>query len=54
MIARQLDLQLADVQYNVIGGSTRDLVNIKESEMYKGPSWFTNSVNEDFYVGINK
>jgi len=54
MIARQLDLQLADIQYNVIGGSTRDLVNTKESEMYKGPSWFTNSVNEDFYVGINK
>jgi hypothetical protein len=54
MIARQLDLQLADVQYNVIGGSTRDIVNTKESEMYKGPSWFTNSVNEDFYVGINK
>ena len=54
MIARQLDLQLADVEYNVIGGSTRDLVNTKESEMYKGPSWFTSSVNEDFYVGINK
>ena len=54
MIARQLDLQLAEVEYNVIGGSTRDMVQAKESEMYKGPSWFTSNANDDIYIGINK
>lgn len=54
MIARQLDLQLAEVKYNVIGGSARDIVDNKDNEMYKGPSWFTSSANDDFYVGINK
>ena len=54
MIARKLDLQLAEVEYNVIGGSTRDMVQSKENEMYKGPSWFTSNANDDIYIGINK
>jgi len=54
MIARQLDLQLAEVEYNVIGGSTRDIVQTKDNEMYKGPSWFTSNANADIYIGINK
>ncbi len=54
MIARQLDLTLADVEYNVIGGSTRTIVKSKDSEMYKGPEWFTGGANDDIYIGINK
>ena len=54
MIARQIDLRLADVEYNVIGGSTRDIVKPKDSEMYKGPEWFTGGANDDIYIGINK
>ena len=54
MIARQLDLKLADVEYNVIGGSTRTIVKSKDSEMYKGPEWFTGGANDDIYIGINK
>lgn len=54
MIARQIDLKLADVEYNVIGGSTRTIVKSKDSEMYKGPEWFTGGANDDIYIGINK
>lgn len=54
MIARQLDLKLADVEYNVIGGSTKTIVQSKDSEMYKGPEWFTGGANDDIYIGINK
>lgn len=54
MIARKLDLQLEDIKYNVIGGSTRDIVKPNSDEMYQGPEWFTNSANDDIYRGINK
>ena len=54
MIARKLDLQLEDIKYNVIGGSTRDIVKPNNDEMYEGPEWFTNSANDDIYRGINK
>jgi len=54
MIARQLDLQLADPEYNVIGGSAKDIVKSKDSEMYKGPEWFTKAANDDIYLGIQK
>jgi len=54
MIARQIDLKLSDVEYNVIGGSTRTIVKSKDSEMYKGPEWFTGGANDDIYIGINK
>ena len=54
MIARKLDLQLSDPEYNVIGGSTKEIVKSKDTEMYKGPEWFTNSANDDIYLGINK
>jgi hypothetical protein len=54
MIARQLDLQLSGPEYNVIGGNTRDIVNSRDSEMYKGPEWFTSAANQDIYIGINK
>jgi hypothetical protein len=54
MIARQLDLQLAGPEYNVIGGDTKDIVSTKDSQMYKGPEWFTNSANDNIYIGINK
>ena len=54
MIARKLDLKLEDVQYNVIGGSTREIVKPNSDEMYQGPEWFTNSANDDIYRGINK
>lgn len=54
MIARKLDLQLQDPEYNVIGGNAQNMVKPKDTEMYKGPEWFTKAANDDFYQGIQK
>ena len=54
MIARKLDLQLQDPEYNVIGGNAQNMVKAKDTEMYKGPEWFTKAANDDFYQGIQK
>ena len=51
MLARQNRLELAAPEYNVIGGDRTQIVK-QEGDMYKGPDWFTKSVNDDFYTGI--
>jgi len=51
MLARQSRLELAMPEYNVIGGDRTQIVK-QEGDMYKGPDWFTKSVNDDFYTGI--
>jgi len=54
MIARQLNKTLQPINYDVVGGNTRDLINSKDSQLYKGPEWFTSAVNggDDIYTGI--
>lgn len=51
MLARQLNRSLAEINYDVIGANLRTMAQ-KEGSMYKGPSWFTNSANEDIYKGV--
>jgi len=51
MLARQSRLELAMPEYNLIGGNRTQIVK-QEGDMYKGPDWFTKSVNDDFYTGI--
>lgn len=51
MIARQMNRQLASVNYDVIGANLRTMGE-KEGEMYKGPNWFTSNANDDIYKGI--
>lgn len=53
MIARQMSNQLAPPKYDIIGGDTRNIVPNNE-KMYRGPSWFTDAVNDDIYIGIQK
>jgi len=50
-LARQSRIELAAPEYNVIGGDRTQIVK-QEGDMYKGPDWFTKSVNNDFYTGI--
>ena len=53
MLARQMNRQLAPVNYDVIGGNTRNIEKKREGNMYVGPEWFTKGGgNEDFYGGI--
>lgn len=51
MLARQNRLELAAPTYDVIGGNRTEIIN-QNGNMYKGPEWFTNSANDDFYTGI--
>lgn len=53
MLARQHHRSSSPIDYDVVGGNTRDIVNIK-GDLYKGPSWFTSAVNDsdDIYTGI--
>lgn len=51
MLARQNRLELAAPSYDVIGGNRADIIK-QDGDMYKGPEWFTNSANDDFYTGI--
>jgi hypothetical protein len=51
MLARQSRIELAAPNYEVIGGD-RSKITKQEGDMYKGPEWFTKSVNDDFYTGI--
>lgn len=52
MLARQLRNTMPAIQYDVVGGNTRDIVS-HQGDMYKGPAWFTSAVNDDnIYGGI--
>lgn len=51
MIARQLKTYLVNPTYDVIGGNREEIIK-QEGDMYKGPQWFTNGSNDDFYTGI--
>jgi len=51
MAARQQQRALQPVQYDLIGGNLKDVVENK-GNLYKGPEWFTSAVNEDIYTGI--
>jgi hypothetical protein len=54
MIARQLNRSLQPINYDVVGGNSRDLTKPQDSQLYKGPEWFTSAVNgnDDIYQGI--
>jgi hypothetical protein len=53
MIARQISRSLDPVKFDVIGSNLRDSVKNKNSgELYKGPTWFTGTANDDIYKGI--
>lgn len=54
MLARQLNRTLATPDYNNIGNNLKDMSTVqnKDTEMYKGPEWFTSAANQDIYGGI--
>ena len=52
-IARSMSRADTPISYDVIG-STRDGTLSKETTLYRGPSWFTGSANDDVYLGIYK
>jgi len=53
MIARQINRTLQPIDYDVVGGNSRDLTRSNDNKLYKGPEWFTSSVNDDdIYKGI--
>lgn len=53
MLARQMSRTLdTSMTYDAIGGDTRSIGKNNNEQMYKGPEWFTSSVNDDFYRGI--
>ena len=53
MAARQMSRTLKPMEYDVIGGNLKQIPNNnQEGEFYKGPSWFTESANNDIYTGI--
>lgn len=53
MLARQAHRYLATIEYDIVGGNTRDMMK-HDGSMYKGPSWFTDGANDAIYCGINK
>lgn len=50
-IARKCQKGLQPIDYDVVGGNLRNIVN-KDGQMYRGPEWFTQAANEDIYTGI--
>lgn len=48
MLARQLMRTPQEVEYQVIGGDTRNIAGGNEGPMYYGPEWFTKGTNEAF------
>lgn len=53
MAARQMSRTLKPMEYDVIGGNLKQIPNNnQQGEFYKGPSWFTESANNDIYTGI--
>lgn len=53
MIARQINRTMSTVDYDIVGGNSRDLISNKDKQLYKGPEWFTSTVNDnDIYQGI--
>jgi hypothetical protein len=55
MLARQLNRTLQPIDYDVVGGNSKDFVKPDSNILYKGPEWFTASVNDDnIYQGIYK
>ena len=52
MIARQLSRNaVVAPQYNMIGGNLKD-ISKQDGEMYKGPSWFTDTTNGSDFFGV--
>jgi len=53
MLARQINRTLQPISYDIIGTDASKSVK-NNGQMYKGPNWFTDSANEDIYIGIRK
>jgi hypothetical protein len=53
MLARQISRTLQPINYDIIGTDASKSVK-NNGQMYKGPNWFTDSANEDIYIGIYK
>ena len=53
MIARQINRSLSPVSFDIIGSNLRDEYKKNNNgELYKGPTWFTGTANDDIYKGI--
>ena len=53
MLARQMTQTLQPVNYDIVGGNAKNMVNQK-GDLYKGPEWFTSAANDADYLGIYK
>lgn len=53
MLARQMQRTLQPMQYDIVGGNARNIIDNK-GKMYKGPDWFVSGANDDIYTGIYK
>jgi hypothetical protein len=52
MIARQLNRSIQPVSFDIIGSNLRSDNKNKSGDLYKGPTWFTSSANDNIYKGI--
>ena len=53
MLARQMTQILQPMNYDIVGGNARNIVN-HNGDLYKGPEWFTSAANNADYLGIYK
>lgn len=53
MLARQMVQTLQPINYDVVGGDAKNIVN-HNGDLYKGPTWFTSAANDADYTGIYK
>lgn len=54
-IARSINRATPAVDYDVIGGVSGNMFKPKDETFYKGPDWFTKSVNSnEIYLGVYK
>lgn len=53
MLARQYNRSNAPVTFDIIGSNLRDTTQKEDNnQLYRGPSWFTESANSNIYKGI--
>ena len=53
MLARQYSRSSEPVNFEIIGSNLRQGNKRQDdSELYKGPTWFTSAANNDIYKGI--
>ena len=53
MIARRMHRTPPPVQYQVVGGDSRNMKSGAKGQMYVGPDWFTQGMQETIAIGVS-